>query len=158
MPGRWAVAITQPQQEAKVVIHAERSGFECYLPLYRTVHKRLTPLFPRYVFVDARGFWRQLLSTIGINGVIMDGNKPATLSDEIIDAIRLRCDRNGVFIPPPKPRKFGYGQRVRVDCGPMLGLTGIVRRMRGRDRVEILISMLGRRAAVHIYEGDLRAA
>jgi hypothetical protein len=40
----------------------------------------------------------------------------------------------------------------------MIGLTGIVSRMRGRDRVEILLSMLGRRTAVHVYEGDLRAA
>lgn len=158
MAGRWAVAVTEPLAEARAAFHAKRTGFDVYLPKYRTAKNRIVPLFPRYLFVDPLGAWRRLLSTVGITSVILDGVQPATLSDDCIDSIRKRCDRNDIFIAPPKPPTFRRGQIVRVDCGPMQGLNGIVRRMRGRDRVEILIQMLGRKSAVHIYEGDLRAA
>lgn len=159
MPGRWAVAVTEPLAEAKAALHAQRAGFATYLPKYRTAKNRIVALFPRYLFVNVCSTnWAVLHDTIGIMNLIFDDGYPAIVGNDIIDEIRERCDGNDVFIPPPKPPTFRRGQNVRVDCGPMIGLSGIVRRMRGRDRVEILISMLGRRAKVHVYEGDLRAA
>jgi transcription antitermination factor NusG len=158
MPDRWAVAVTEPLGECKAAFHAERAGFRTYLPKFLSSKSRIVPLFPRYLFVSVDDQWRALLTTIGIQSVVLAAKGPALLSDEVIHSIRVRCNANDIFIPPPRPRKFNRGQLVRVDCGPMIGLTGIVSRMRGRDRVEILLSMLGRRTAVHVYEGDLRAA
>jgi transcription antitermination factor NusG len=158
MPDRWAVAVTEPLGECRAAAHCERAGFSTYLPKFLSPKNRITPLFPRYLFVAVGDQWRQLLTTIGVQSVVLTAKGPALLPDSIIADIRSRCDRNGVFIPPPRIRPYRRGDRVRVDCGPMIGLEGIVARMRGRDRVEILLSMLGRRTAVHVYEGDLRAA
>jgi transcription antitermination factor NusG len=158
MPDRWAVAVTEPLGEAKAAFHAHSSGFQVYLPKFLSQKNRVVPLFPRYLFVRAGDRWRQLLSTIGIQSVVLAAKGPALIDDEIIAEIRNRCDKDGVFIPPPRPRMFRRGQVVRVNVGPMIGLSGIVHRMRGKDRVEILLSLLGRRTTVHVYEGDLRAA
>jgi len=154
MQGRWAVAITHPQCENKAVFHAERQGFECYLPKYRT-RTRIEPLFPRYVFVAIDGAWRALLTTIGVSGVIMNVERPSTLTDEQIGSIRSQCDDQGIYIPPPKFH-FRRGQHVRVHCGPLTGMQGIVQHMRGKERVDVLITMLN--ARVNVFEGDLSAA
>jgi len=154
MQGRWAVAITQPQCENKAVFHATRQGFECYLPKYKT-RTRIEPLFPRYVFVAIDGAWRALLTTIGVSGVIMNAERPSTLTDDQIGLIKSRCDAQDVYIPPPKVC-FYKGQHVRVHCGPLTGARGIVQYMRGKERVSVLITMLN--ARVNVYEGDLSAA
>src|SRR5215831_7831510 len=113
MPGRWAVAVTEPLGEAKAAFHARRAGFITYLPKFISPKNRIVPLFPRYLFVAAGDDWRRLLGTIGIQAIVLDAKGPATLSDEIIQSIRIRCDQNDVFIPPPRTRPFYRGQSIR---------------------------------------------
>src|ERR1700690_1104354 len=106
MPG-WAVAIAQPQAESKAILNCARQGFEIFVPKIRVkrfgFRGRRTVrdewLFGRYFFVWIDDQWHSLLGTIGISGVIKNGEAPALLSDAVIDAVRVRCDRDGYFIP-----------------------------------------------------------
>ena len=79
----WAVVTTQPKAEHRALNHLEWQGFTAYAPKEKTVrviHGRKVHgwrwLFPRYLFVDIVDQWHVLLSTIGINDVLMTGEAP----------------------------------------------------------------------------------
>jgi len=155
----WAVAFTRPCYENKVVPHLERQGLEFFLPRVKIVapHRppRIETLFPRYFFCLVGDAWRQLLTTIGISGVIMSGDKPALLPNAVVDELKARCDAEGVFLPPP-PFRFRKGMKVRIKCGALAGLSGVVQGMRGKERVSVLINVIGSSTVkANVFEGDL---
>lgn len=155
----WAVAVTRPCYETKVIPHLERQGMEFFLPRVRVIKPnkpaRIEPLFPRYFFCMVGDAWRQLLTTIGISGVIMSGDKPALLSNAVVAELMARCDDDGVYIPPP-PFHFRRGMKVRIKCGALAGLSGVVQGMRGKERVAVLINVIGSSTVkANVFEGDL---
>ena len=158
-PMNWAVVFTHPQNEAKAASNIVRQGFECFVPWVKTRkyfagHKieREEPLFPRYIFARFEDQWHALVNTTGVVTVLLNGERPAVVSTAIIDGIRKQCDEEGVFIG------FRCGQSVRVERGPMTGQIGIYKGMRGKDRCEVLLQLLGAQVSASIREGDLAAA
>jgi transcriptional antiterminator RfaH len=164
MPG-WAVAICQPGGEAKAIFNCTRQGFEIFVPKLR-VKKfgwrgrkvvRDEWLFARYFFVWIDGQWHSLLGTIGVSGVIKNGEAPALLSETVIDAVRARCDRDGYFIPTTVS-KFKIGERVRVaGDGAYHGHIAIYQGMKPGDRADALVQFMGAWVHASIKEGDLTA-
>lgn len=155
----WAVAFCHPNCERKAVTHAERQGFQCYLPRIKTYKfqdgrkiEREEPLFPRYLFVSVGEIWRSLASTTGIASILLNGDKPALLRETVIEGIKKQCDDQGLFVG------FRRGQRVRVERGAMAGQIGIYQGMRGRDRCAVLLNLLGSEIKVTMRAGDLAAA
>ena len=164
----WAVAITQPQQEAKAKRNAERQGFQVWYPCLKTVKRfagrrweDIQPLFPRYIFVRVQDAWRSLSSTVGVSSVIMGQHNgqpaPVLLSETIMSDIRSRCDAQG-FYNVSVPAKFHAGQKVKVTAGPFYGFTGVFHELRGEDRALVLLKMLGSEVKTNVAEGDLTAA
>jgi transcriptional antiterminator RfaH len=132
---------------------------EFFLPRVKVLvpHRqpRIEPLFPRYFFCLVGDAWRQLLTTIGISGVIMAGDKPALLKDDVVDELKARCDGEGVFLAPP-PFHFRKGMKVRIKCGALAGLTGVVQGMCGKERISVLINAIGSSTVkANVFEGDL---
>lgn len=66
----------------------------------------------------------------------------------VITELHARERPNGlVVLPPPAPLsapRFRLGDRVRITDGPLTGFSGPVDGMRPRQRVEILLELLGR--------------
>ena len=154
---RWAVADTGPRSEDKGFEHARLKGFECFLPKIRNRKKKLEPLFPRYLFVLMNSNnWRMLLSTIGIADVIKSGNTPLTMSENVLDTVRTRCDAEGVYLYPAS--RFKPNQKVLLKTGPFMGSVGFFHMMSKKDRAIVLLSMLGTEARVEVLEDDLAAA
>lgn len=158
--GVWSVAFSHPQQEQKAVNNVTQLGLEIFFPRIQTRKsfrgKRQwieEPLFPRYFFVSLVDQWHSLLSTVGVAGVIMTNGKPARVPEKIVDDIRLRCNRDGVYVP--YRFRFQVGQRVRVERGALKGHFGIYRGMRSEDRADVLIQMLGTVVHASFLEGDL---
>jgi transcription antitermination factor NusG len=85
----------------------------------------------------------------------MDGITPARVADYIIDDLRKR-ERNGL-IELPKREKFRAGEAVRVTQGVFNGHVGLFAGMRPRQRVEILLQLLGSVQRVTLAESDLEA-
>jgi len=108
-------------------------------------------LFPGYVFVAIELQWHAARWSPGVAAIIMDGTRPARVPDNVIDGIRDR-ERGGFVVlpPPPKPAQdhlpFNPGDpvRIRSSAGAMAGLLGICQGMRGTERVEVLLALLGR--------------
>ena len=152
----WIVARTEPQREQTARRFLELAGFSVYIPVIRERHAkggrrlvRLRPLFPSYAFIVLQnGRWWDVRWSVGVAAVIMAGDEPARLSDQIVDEIRGR-ERNGA-VELPRRDGFKVGDPVRVTAGPFVGHLGLYAGMKPRERVEILLRLLGGQQRVEL--------
>jgi len=157
----WAVARLQPQHENAGLTHLRLNGYEIYYPRVREKRVRhgrrievRPPLFWGYVFFTVRdGIWYTARWSIGVMGVIMDGTKPARVPDAVIAEIKGR-ERNGAVVLPERER-FAVGDQVRVLTGPLSGHLAIFADMKPRQRVEILLQLLGGEQRVTLAKRDI---
>jgi transcriptional antiterminator RfaH len=163
---RWFVAHTQPNAEAKAAVHLNRQGFHVYLPRYlkrrrhaRRIETVAAPLFPRYVFVAvdlAAQRWRSIYSTIGVARLVCNGDDPAAVADAVVSALKSREDARGFITLDSRPG-FRPGERVRVLDGAFSSCLGLFEGMADRERIAILLDLLGRKVRV-VLDADLVAA
>jgi transcriptional antiterminator RfaH len=166
MNPRWYVVQTQVNGEAKAAQHLQRQGFDIYLPRYlkRRRHARKVdfiarPLFPRYMFVAidmATQRWRSIQSTFGVSRLVCNGDNPAMVPDGVVGALKARED-NGGYVKLDQRAKFALGEKVRVLAGAFAENLGLFDGMADRDRIAILLDLLGRKVRVSI-EADLVTA
>lgn len=164
---RWYVAETHPQAEARALENLARQGYAAYLPRYwkRRRHARRTdtvkaPLFPGYLFVCmdvAKTRWRAIRSTIGIRHLICEGEKPVPVPHGVVEDIQAREDEAGL-VPVPPPVPFQPGEELRVTEGPLRDQTGWFQRVADRERIVILMSLLGRQVPFVVPAGAVRPA
>ena len=156
----WCAARLQPRHEAYALHCLGLAGYESYYPRLRdrrvrfgrTIENR-PPLFPCYAFVLIELQWHPARWTPGIFGLIMDGAGPAKVPDGVIAEIRLR-EVNGL-IDLPKPPPLRRGARVRILRGPFTGHLAIFADMKPRQRVEILLQLLGGEQRVTLAKKDI---
>ena len=164
---RWYVVQTQANAENKAVAHLGRQGFTTYLPRYlkrrrhaRRVDTVAAPLFPRYLFVKIdTGIqrWRSIYSTIGVSRLVCNGDCPVPVSDAVINALQGRENTSGYVQFDDRP-KFGAGDKVRILEGAFYDCLGIYAGMPDRERVEILLDLLGRKVRVLLGAEAIAAA
>jgi transcriptional antiterminator RfaH len=162
----WYAVQTQPRAEMKALTHLTRQGFQVYLPRFmkrrhhaRRVESVSMPLFPSYLFVAidmATQRWRCVNSTIGVRKLVCQGERPAVVAGGIIETLKNRQDDRG-FITLDKQR-FTDGEKVRVIDGVFSDSFGIYEGMTDRERVEILLDLLGRKVRVQIDIDSVAAA
>ena len=150
---------TKPRQERVALENLERQAFRCFLPMAvnpyqrRSVrNKRIEPLFPRYLFLNAVADQQSLgpvRSTRGVATLVRFGTKLARLPETVIERINQRCDpESGLVQLEPVPAQ--PGDRVKVFDGPLAGLEGIFRERKGEKRALLLMSMLGTESIVEV--------
>ena len=119
---RWHVIYTRPRSESLALQHLERQGFTAYLPRHRKQrrHARRTdwisaPLFPRYMFVlldVAAARWRAIRSTIGVNNIICQGDRPLPMLPGVVEELIERENEDGfVCAAPDLNLRKGQGSR-----------------------------------------------
>ena len=151
----WHVLYTRHQHEKPIARILSSKGHEVFLPLYAAAHrwqdrtKQLNlPLFPCYVFIrGGMNFQRQVLSTPGVFTIVGWAGHPARIPDAQIEGIRRMVESSVRVEPHPY---LACGDRVRVRCGTLQGLEGILVRKKNLSRLIISLEMLGRSAAVEI--------
>jgi transcriptional antiterminator RfaH len=164
---RWFVVQTQPHAEAKAAAHLARQDFATYLPHYlkrrrhaRRVETVAAPLFPRYMFVAvdlAVQRWRAIQSTIGVSHLVCHGDGPAAVAAGIIDALKAREDERG-FVRIERRPLFAAGDRVRILDGVFSACLGLFEGVADRERVAILLDLLGRKVRVTLDADAVTAA
>ena len=152
---RWYVVHTQPRTEIQVVNHLERQGYQVFCPRYcRTVrHARraksvLAPLFPNYVFVRldvSRDHWRSINGTRGVVRLLMQGETPQPVPNDVINGLRARTRANGTFDWTPNLK---VGGSVRIINGPFTEFLGTLQSLNAAGRVQVLLDLLGRSVSV----------
>lgn len=156
---RWYAVHTHVRGEETARDHLERQGFPVYLPHYRKQrrHARRTetvavPLFPRYLFVEVdldNQRWRSILSTVGVSYLVCHGDQPTPIAPEIIEGLKAREDEEGWVRLKDEP-PFRKGDRVNVTTGPLSGIEAIVLCRGDKDRVTVLLNLLGRSVAARV--------
>jgi transcription antitermination factor NusG len=158
----WYAIYTRHQHEKMVAQILTSKGFEAFLPLYETTHnwkdrtKALSlPLFPCYVFLKG-GLERrlQIVTTPGMYGIVSSAGQPAAIPDIEIEAIR-RVVESGV--PVEAHPYLKCGNWVRIKCGPLAGIQGILVRKKNISRLVLSVEILGTAAAMEVAAFQVEA-
>ena|SRR5262245_52927444 len=158
----WCCAQVEPRRERLAAYTLALAGYEIYQPLLREQRRShgrkitvMPPLFPGYLFVwVVRGWWDARWSP-GVVRLIMDGMLPAHVPDAVIDEIRSR--ERGGFVELPKPRGLAPGMRVKVLQGPLQDQIGLLAALRPRERVLVLLHLLGSQQRVELARSSVEA-
>jgi transcriptional antiterminator RfaH len=162
----WFLVYCKPRAEAQAQTNLERQGFPTYLPRVRQRRRRqgqavirVEPLFPRYLFVSLdteTDNWAPIRSTLGVSALVRFGGRPAVVPDALVELLRSREDASGVQELPVG--EFKPGERVRIAEGPMMGYEGILLARTSRERVLLLLEIIGRPTRVNVDAGHLERA
>jgi transcription antitermination factor NusG len=158
----WYAIYTRHQHEKMVAQILTSKGFNTFLPLYATIHDwkdrkkaLLLPLFPCYVFLKGDIERRlQIITTPGIYGLVSSAGQPAAIPDAEIDAIR-RVVESGVRVEAHP--YLECGQRVRIKCGSLAGIEGILVRKKNISRLVLSVEILGTAAAIEVAAFQVEA-
>ena len=156
----WYAICSTPRHEKRIHEHLTFRNIECFLPLYRSLHrwkngcKHLIelPLFPGYLFVKIG--LRQKVRVLEIPGVLsFVGTRvePAALSDFEIETLR-----SGLHLQKFAPYSdLVVGEKVRIKAGPLTGLAGVLLRTTNGFRVVITLDMINQSVAVELDATDV---
>jgi len=159
----WYLVYTKPRQEEVALANLERQGYTTYLPRVRHKRRRkgrptavIEPLFPRYLFIHLDTHtdnWAPIRSTLGVASLVRFGQKPAPIPESLISFLRSRESRDGLheWAEP----EYRAGDRVRVADGPMEGYEGILLARTSRERVVVLLDILGKQVRAQLELGRL---
>ena len=153
---RWYVAQTQVHGEERARVNLERQGFHTYLPRYRRERRHArrrdivrAPLFPGYIFVQLdldSAPWRSINGTFGVARLVCNGDRPAAVPPGIVDEIADRAGEDGLIELRERPLR--KGDALRIISGALSDCHGLFERMADRDRVVLLLDLLGRKVRV----------
>ena len=150
----WYALQHKPAQGDRALAHLQNQDIACFFPKI-TVEKikagkrtkKLEPLFPGYLFVNLEQtdpIWSKLRSTRGVIRVVSFANKPAPISDGVIQHIKDSLDsvaeQGGI-----KP-----GQTVQLNEGPFEGISAIFQAYDGEERAIVLISFMQKQQRVKV--------
>jgi transcriptional antiterminator RfaH len=162
---KWFVVQTQVNGEAKAARNLLQQGFEIYLPRYlkgrshaRKIDRIPAPLFPRYMFVQidmATQRWRSIKSTFGVSHLLLRGDEPAFVAGDVIKLLKSEEDETGM-IKMDRRARFAIGDEVHVLAGAFIHSLGLFEGFGDRNRVTILLNLLGRQVRVSL-DADLVA-
>jgi transcription antitermination factor NusG len=159
----WYAVYTSPRHEKKVREHLALRRVECFLPLFRSIHRWKNgckvqvelPLFPGYLFVNIPRSERvRVLDAPGVLSFVGPKGEPAQLPDVEIETLR-----SGLHLQKFEPHPgLAIGQRVRIHAGPLQGLEGVLVRNANGLRVVITVNLIQQSVAVELDANAVECA
>ena len=157
---QWYAVCTRHQHEKSAARIMEYKDLEVFLPLYKARHRwkdRIkevsVPLFPGYLFVrEGLKRWLAILSTPGVSSIVSSGGQPVAIPFLEIEGIKRVVESTLRVEPHPFLKS---GDRVRVKCGPIAGVEGILIRHKNVARLVLSVELLGNSAAVEVDATDV---
>ena len=162
----WYLIVTKPQSEFKAQENLSRQGYEIYLPLIQTSRrrngknvKRTEAFFPRYLFIsldEETDNWSPIRSTIGVAGMVRFGGMPAVLPDNLI--VNLKNNENEFGLQSFEKKELKKGDKVEIIGGPFEGYKAIYQKIKGTERVSVLLDVVGKNTQVTLNVDELEIA
>lgn len=157
----WYALQHKPAQGDRALQHLQNQDIACFYPKI-SVEKikggkrstKLEPLFPGYLFVNLEQtdpMWSKLRSTRGVLKIVGFANKPAPISDAVIQHIKESLD-SVAELGGIKP-----GQAVQLSDGPFEGINAIFQSYDGEARAIVLISFMQKKQEVRVPVSSLKA-
>lgn len=157
----WFAVNVRTRAEELVGSALGSKGYQVFVPTYlecrryaSCVKKVNAALFPGYLFCRLDLTHRlPLLQTSGVNHIVSMGGDFRPLEETEISAIRRVVDSKLPTLPWPY---LTTGHRARIECGPFVGMEGIVTKFKGRERLVLSVDLLQRSVAVEIDRSWIR--
>lgn len=153
----WYAIRCTSRQETFVAKALGEAGLTGYVPLHiteakfaRRVAVRARALIPGYVFAELADD-EAVQAALSIHGVIRSAAlikiKPLEIAALALAEAWHKFDET--WVPPKvKGKRYSYrwraGDRVRIINGPAAGHAGVVICAKGKDRMEVLLTLFGR--------------
>jgi transcriptional antiterminator RfaH len=155
---KWYVVRTKTRQEAVAQVNLDRQDFKTYLPTIKVAKRRagkwagvIEPLFPGYLFVEVDVMVQStapIANTRGAIGLVRFGGEVCPVPSGIIDGImRLQSDHDAPIEPA---QVFKQGDTVTIVEGPFAGVNAIFHAQSGKERVCLLLDLMGRSNTVEV--------
>lgn len=152
----WHVLYTCPHMEKKISKDLDYFAIPNYLPLNKVQRqwsdrKKIVelPLFPNYVFVQLPV--KSLYTALQIPGVVKYvsfNGKPAAVPASVITDMQTMVASGKEIVA--EERLFAKGERVMVMSGPLQGIAGIIKEVRGKQRLCLQLETLQQTLSVEI--------
>jgi transcriptional antiterminator RfaH len=161
---KWYVIRAKPHRERVVHAQLSRQGMEVFFPSVKVnpVNPRSArerAYFPGYLFVHLD------LAAVGANtlrwlpatvGLLEFGGEPAVVPPDLITQLKRRISSiqaaGGLVLAD-----LVHGDAVKITSGPFEGYEAIFDlRLKGSDRVRVLLELLRRQVTVEIDAGSIR--
>lgn len=150
----WYALQHKPAQGDRALQHLQNQDIACFYPKISVEKikggkrsKKLEPLFPGYLFVNLEQtdpMWSKLRSTRGVLRIVGFANKPAPISDTVIEHIKESLDsvaeQGGI-----KP-----GQAVQLSEGPFEGINAIFQAYDGEERAVVLVNFMQKQQSIRV--------
>lgn len=147
---KWIVIRTLSRNEKKVKVVLDKTDFENYLPLIKTIRiwsdrkkKIELPLFPGYIFLYIRESNINFIYSIpGVVGYIKFNNVAAAVPEKDIIFIRqLIEDEIDMEV---SDEQYKIGQKVKINYRSLLDYEGTIIEFRGSKRFSVQIEALNK--------------
>ncbi|CAO5679863.1 MAG: Transcription antitermination protein RfaH [Holosporales bacterium] len=149
----WFVVHTQPLKELTARDNLSSQGYSVFLPMLqktikhaRKVDTVLRPLFPRYLFVCLdldRDQWRSINGTVGVAYIMTNNNKPIKIRTSVVESLKIDLSEEG-FLPISSLCHFMKGDKVDIIDGIFKGHEAIFSKVSDKERVNVLLTFMGR--------------
>jgi transcription antitermination factor NusG len=144
----WYAVYTRSRSEKKLMELLTEKGIEAYVPLRKVIRqwsdrKRLVeePIIRSYCFVKvAQKEYFEVLNTPGAVRYVWFSGKPAAIPERQINTLKIITGADVEM--ECLPDTFQPGVHVRVNAGPLLGLTGELANVSNKKKVIIRIDHL----------------
>jgi len=155
----WYAIYTLPNQEFIAKLNLKRQNYFVYLPKYlgtrrhaRKVEKIFKPLFPRYLFIKLdlmNDNISSIKSTFGVKKIVTLGKEPNIVPDEVINDLIDQEDSKGNLDSIINFR-FNVGDNVKIEDGAFKGNNAIFMGINEKQRVSLLLNMMGRKLNISV--------
>ena len=144
----WYAVYTRSRSEKRLMELLSAKGIEAYVPLHKVVRqwsdrKKVVeePLIRSYCFVKVESpDYYEVLNTPGAVRYVWFSGRPATIPERQINI--LKSITNSVVETESLPDTFRPGARVRVNGGPLKGLTGELVTISNKKKVILRLDQL----------------
>jgi len=148
----WYAVHTKARDEELADENLTRQGFQTFLPRIKVPKRRrgrwieaIEPLFPGYLFILldlTRQDSSPIRSTRGALGLVRFGGEPAPVPSELVEELQTASTGDEGVVR--QEHLFQAGDQVEIIAGPFTGLPASILNETGKERVQVLLELLGR--------------
>lgn len=156
----WYALQHKPAQGERALANLQNQDIDSFYPKIQVEKvragkrtRKLEPLFRGYIFIKMEQTdpnWAKLRSTRGVLRVVSFANKPAAISDEVIQHIKNSLDsvaQHGGLKP---------GEAIQLTDGPFSGINAVFQAYDGEERAIVLINFMQSQQRVKVPVSALK--
>ena len=153
----WYLIQTKSQQETIAMLNLSGQGYTVFHPKVVIKGKNIS-LFPRYLFIqldDKTQNWTPIRSTKGVSNFVRFGLNFAKVPHQIIDLIRAQQQQTIDKIIDLSSHH--QGDTVEIQTGAFRGQHAIFQNYNTKDRVIVLLNLIGQQQKITLDEREVVA-